>query len=315
MRSQVFPKAIISLLGVALLFLSPAVQSQEGTTDSYDTTVIAKVGDSEIVFGDLNKLIKMMPPSYQAMFGSLEQVNNLLQRQIDNTLFAQEARRLKLDQNPEVKYKIEEFTKGILTQALIEERVNKSIAVTKKEIEEYYRANQNEFQVPERVKASHILIAVAPDAPESMQAEKKAKAEEILARIKAGEDFAELAKQYSDDTPTKNRGGVIGFFSKGSKEPAFEQAAFSLKNDEVSKPVLTSKGYDIIKVLEKKEAETKSLEESGSRISNKLEQKKRSESIEKLLKDVKGKTEVVIYQDALKKIIDASRPAVDKTDQ
>jgi parvulin-like peptidyl-prolyl isomerase len=81
-----------------------------------------------------------------------------------------------------------------------------------------------------------------------------------------------------------------------------------LKKDEVSGPVLTSKGYDIIKVLETKAAETKSLEDSRSRISGKLEQKKRNEAIEALLKDIKARTEVVIYEDALKKIVEASKP-------
>jgi peptidyl-prolyl cis-trans isomerase C len=307
MYGRLFFKATV-VMGVAVLSLAGTVRGEESKAGPNDATVIAKVGDTKIVYGDLNKLIKMMPPSYQAMFSSTEQVNNLLQRQIDNTLFAQEARRLKVDKDPDVQYKIEEFTKGILTQALLEQTVNKNIAVTDQEIKQYYDANKGEFQVPERVKASHILIAVPADASESVKKEKKAKAEEVLAKIKKGGDFSELAKQYSDDAATKNRGGVIGFFSKGSKEPAFEEAVAKLKKDEVSSPVLTSKGYDIIKLLETKAAETKSLEESRSRISSKLEQKKRNEAIEALLKGIKAKTEVVIYEDALKKIVEASKP-------
>lgn len=307
MRGRVFT-GVIAVIGLALICLTPAAQGQDGKAGPHDATVIAKVGNAKIVYGDLNKLIQMMPPSYQAMLGSVEQLNNLLQRQIDNTLFAQEARRLKVDKNPDVQYKIEEFTKGLLTQALLEQAVNKNIAVTDQEIKQYYDANKSEFQVPERVKASHILIAVPADASDSVKKEKKARAEEILAKIKKGEDFSELAKQYSDDAATKNRGGVIGFFSKGSKEAAFEEAAAKLKKDEVSSPVLTGKGYDIIKVLETKAAETKSLEDSRSRISSKLEQKKRNEAIETLLKDIKGRTDVVIYEDALKKIVDASKP-------
>jgi peptidyl-prolyl cis-trans isomerase C len=299
---------VTAVIGVAVLCLAGTVLGEEGKAGPNDATVIAKVGDTKIVYGDLNKLIKMMPPSYQAMFSSTEQVNNLLQRQIDNTLFAQEARRLKIDKDPDVQYKIEEFTKGILTQALLEQTVNKNIAVTDQEIKQYYDANKSEFQVPERMKASHILIALPSDASESVKKEKKSRAEEILAKIKKGQDFSELAKQYSDDAATKNRGGVIGFFSKGSKEPAFEEAVAKLKKDEVSSPVLTSKGYDIIKLLETKAAETKSLEESRSRISSKLEQKKRNEAIEALLKDIKARTEVVIYEDALKKIVEASKP-------
>jgi parvulin-like peptidyl-prolyl isomerase len=260
------------------------------------------VGDKEIVFGDLNELIKMMPPSYQAMFKTDDQVTKLLQRQIDNILFAQEARRLQLDQDPTVRYKIEEFTKGILTQALIDTHVNKSVTVTDGEIEEYYKKNQDEFQVPEKIKVSHILIAVAPDAPENEKKEKKAQAEKILAKAKAGEDFSTLAKKYSEDTKTKNKGGVLGYFSKGSKNPELEKAAFNLKKDEVSNLIPTQKGYQIIKLLDTKEAKTKSFEEAKNRINNKLQQQKRNDAVEKLLEDLKAKTNVVIYDDAIKEI-------------
>ena len=293
------------VLSVTLVFFLPVNRAEESTTDSPDGLVVAKVGDKEIVFGDLNELIKMMPPSYQAMFRSDDQITKLLERQIDNILFSQEARRLQLDQDPTVRYKIEEFTKGMLTQALIDTQVNKSVTVTDGEIEEYYKKHQDEFQVPEKIKVSHILIAVAPDAPESEKKEKKAQAEEIHAKAKAGEDFSGLAKKYSDDTKTKNRGGVLGFFSKGSKNPELEKAAFSLKKDEVSNPILTPKGYQIIKLLDTKEATTKSLEESKSRISNKLQQQKRNDAVTKLLEDLKAKTHVVIYDDVIKKIAES----------
>ena len=87
------------VLSVTLVFFLPVNRAEESTTDSPDGLVVAKVGDKEIVFGDLNELIKMMPPSYQAMFRSDDQITKLLERQIDNILFAQEARRLQLDQD------------------------------------------------------------------------------------------------------------------------------------------------------------------------------------------------------------------------
>jgi len=123
-----------------------------------------------------HQLFKRVPqPDITFIFSDLQIA--YLQRQIDNTLFAQEARRLKIDKDPDVQYKIEEFTKGILTQALLEQSVNKNIAVTDQEIKAYYETNKSEFAVPERVKASHILIAVPADASESVKKEKKAKKE------------------------------------------------------------------------------------------------------------------------------------------
>ena len=127
-RTLLMNAVMLSIL--VSIFLVAQVHAEEKKTDSFDSKVIAKVGDEEILFGDLNNLIRMMPPSYQAMFSNVDQMNKLLERQIDNILFAQEARRLKVDENPDVKYKLEEFTKGILTQALIEETVNKNVTVT-----------------------------------------------------------------------------------------------------------------------------------------------------------------------------------------
>ena len=295
------------ILIALIAILVPQIHADEQKADSYDSRVIAEVGDEKILFGDLNNLIRMMPPSYQAMFSNVEQMNKLLERQIDNMLFAQEARRLKVDENPDVRYKLEEFTKGILTQALIEETVNKNVTVTDEEIEEYYKNNISEFQVPEKVKVSHILIAVASDAGENVKAEKKKQAEQILYKVKAGENFAELAEQYSDDAPTKKRGGVLGFFPRGSKSSEIEEVAFNLKKGEVSDIVLTDKGYHIIKMIDKKEGTTKSLEESRKKITSKLTQQKKSEAIQRLLEDLKAKTKVVIHEETLKEITEQSQ--------
>ena len=303
--------SILMLTIVALVSL-PCTFAEEKGTDANDSRVIAKVGENEIVFGDLNNLIRMMPPSYQAMFNNMDQMKQLLERQIDNMLFSQEARRLNLDKDPMVKYKIAEFTKGILTQALIDEKVNKSVVVTDEEIEKYYKGHPDEFKVPEKVKVSHILIAVSKDASEKEKGEKKAQAEEILARIKGGEDFTSLAKQFSDDGKTKKRGGVMGFFTKGSKDPEFEEVAFSLKKGEVSGVVLTKDGYHIIKLLDRKPGKIKTLEEAKTRIRNKLQQKKRNEAVEKLLADLKAKNKVVIYEDVLAEIMEDKKPASNK---
>ena len=129
----------------------------------------------------------------------------------------------------------------------------------------------------------------------------------MLVKVKAGEDFASLAKQYSEDTKTKNKGGLVGFFAKGSKDPAFEEAAFKLKKDEVSPLVRTKQGFEIIQFLDKKEAATKTLNEATSRIENKLKQQKRTEAVETLLEDLKAKTTIVVNDDVLTKIVEEQK--------
>lgn len=124
-------------------------------------------------------------------------------------------------------------------------------------LKQYYGLTSNEFK--DEIYKSRLLrqkVAEKFSSDDSLNADAKAKAEEVLAKVKAGEDFATLAKQYSQDTTASN-GGDLGFFAKGKMVPEFEAAAFALKVGEVSGIVKTVYGYHIIKVTEIKGDEIK----------------------------------------------------------
>jgi peptidyl-prolyl cis-trans isomerase D len=129
------------------------------------------------------------------------------------------------------------------------------------EIETYYQRHQVEYDVPEQVKASHILIRVASDADEATRAKKKTLAEQVLADAKAGKDFAELARKYSDDKGSAAQGGDLGYFTRGTMVAKFEQAAFALQPGSLSDLVETNFGYHIIKAEGYIEAGVKPLED------------------------------------------------------
>lgn len=136
----------------------------------------------------------------------------------------------------------EELKKAGLTDEQLRKNIKESlvffkaqtdgIKVSDKELNELY---EKEFKVSE-VKASHILV------------EDEETAKDVLAKLKAGEDFAALAKKYSTDPGSKDKGGELGFFSRGKMLPPFEEAAFSMKKGELSDPVQTQFGWHIIKV-------------------------------------------------------------------
>jgi len=134
------------------------------------------------------------------------------------------------------------------------------IEPTDGEIAEYYELNKDErFTKPEEVRARHILVKVAPDAtPDAREAARK-KAADLLARVKAGEDFAALASTNSDDPGSAANGGDLGFFPHGRMTPVFENTAFELPPGAVSDVVETSFGFHVIKVEEHREATTKPL--------------------------------------------------------
>jgi peptidyl-prolyl cis-trans isomerase D len=166
-------------------------------------------------------------------------------------------------------YRIPEKIK--LAYVVIDPEAFKSqVVLNDDEIKSYYDYNLDTFKEPKEVRARHILFKVKEGASEEEEKAVREKAKAVLEEAKKGADFAELAKKYSEDPSTKNRGGDLGFFPAGRMTKPFEEAAFSLKPGEVSDLVRTEFGYDIIKVEEVKEARTKSLDEVRDEISKRL---------------------------------------------
>jgi len=140
----------------------------------------------------------------------------------------------------------------------------------------FYADNPSYFEVPEQLRASHVLIEVAQDATEEEKAAARQEAEEVLAKAKAGDDFAALAKEYSDDPGSKDTGGEYTF-GRGQMVKPFEDAAFSLEPDEVSDIVETQFGYHIIKLSEKTPASTTPFDEVNDQIASYLIQQQMQE--------------------------------------
>lgn len=132
-------------------------------------------------------------------------------------------------------------------------------------IEAYYNSHLAEFQSQEERHVRHILFEATPKDSADTHSKKKAQAEDVLKRARAGEDFATLAKQYSED-PSKSNGGDLGSFSKGTMVKAFDNAVFALELKAISNLTKTDFGYHIIKVEDIKPASTKTLAETKEQI-------------------------------------------------
>ena len=144
------------------------------------------------------------------------------------------------------------------------ELMRSRITVSPQDVEAYYNANLQQFQTPEQVRASHILLKT--DGGKDEAAVRK-QAEDILKQAKApGADFAALAKKYSEDEGSKATGGDLDYFSKGRMVPEFESAAFSMQPAQISDLVKSQFGFHIIKVVDKKPASTRTLDEVRAQI-------------------------------------------------
>src|SRR5205807_814744 len=123
-----------------------------------------------------------------------------------------------------------------------------------------YQANIRQYQVPNRVHVEHILFMTV-GKPDAEVEEIKKKAEDVLKQVKKGGKFEDLAKKYSEDPGSKDKGGDLGWIRQGQTVPVFEKEAFSLAPDQISDLVRTQYGFHIIKVLDKQTAHTKPFDE------------------------------------------------------
>ncbi len=162
------------------------------------------------------------------------------------------------------------------------------VSVSDREIERYYQQNAFRYETGEQVAASHILFKTGPDVDEN---EVRKKAEAVLAQARAGADFAELAREHSEDTSAEN-GGDLGLFTRGQMVPEFETAAFALGEGELSDLVRSTYGFHIIKKTGRQAAFTRPLDSVRDEIRNTLTQDKARAAMERALDSAAEKLRV-----------------------
>jgi peptidyl-prolyl cis-trans isomerase C len=179
---------------------------------------------------------------------------------------------------------------------MLDAEVNNSVAITPQDVSAFYEKNPDKFKQGERVRASHILIRADEKADAKAKEAARTKADDVLKQVKAGKDFAELAKHYSQDPGSAANGGDLGYFTQGQMVGAFEQTAFALKPGVVSDVVETPFGYHIIKVADKQPARTVPLEEVKPQIEQFLQGQQRQQKTEAFINALKarGKVEILI---------------------
>lgn len=168
-----------------------------------------------------------------------------------------------------------EFKQDIVAYLHTKKLVEPRITVTDDEISAYFEENKDTFAQEAQVEASHILV------------EDKKTAEKVEKELAAGGDFAELATKYSTDAGTKEKGGSLGYFGKGSMVAEFEDVAFNMDVNEISDPVKTEYGYHIIKVTGEKKAKKANLEDNKPEIKEALLNNKLQEEYAVWLEEVK----------------------------
>ena len=212
--------------------------------------VVLSVGDVKMTAAQFDQIIDSLPDQYKniARGPGRKQFGDNLVRML---VLSQEAKRLKLDQTPA--YQTQSlFQMANVLASMMYTQIAKEIQIPEADLRKFYAEHRSEF---DQVSARHILVRMQgsrvplkPGQKDLTPEEALAKAQELEARLKAGEDFAKLAMAESDDTSNAGKGGDLGSFKHGSMVPSFEQAAFAMSPGQVSEPVRSDFGYHIIKV-------------------------------------------------------------------
>ncbi|MBF0317311.1 MAG: peptidylprolyl isomerase [Nitrospirae bacterium] len=239
---------LVCVVGVLLTTLG-CLKAPEDNVLKKGGTPIVKLGQETITSEQLQEELAKLPPNIKAMFAGKDGLKRLVDEVKKREVLYLEAKKVGLDKDPEFTKKIAEFKKINLINTLLQKNVqNANVTVTPEEAKKYYDDNQKEFVMPEQVRAVHILVKTENEA------------KDLYDKLKKGGDFAAAAKSMSLDTSNADKGGDLGFFSRGQMEPSFDDAVFKLKKGELSTPVKTSFGYHIIKVVDTKESKTTEFE-------------------------------------------------------
>jgi peptidyl-prolyl cis-trans isomerase C len=248
--------------------------------------VLAEVNGSVITTEDFKKEIQVLPPYLQQMAETAEGRKEMLDSMVVRELVMQDAQKQGIDKSPEIAAKVEDMKRRVIVEAYLKKKIEDQIKVSDEDLQKMYDQNKDKFKTGEQVKASHILVKTEKEA------------QDVLAQIKAGGKFEELAAKFSID-PAGKKGGDLGWFGKGSMIPEFEKVVFSMKGGDISGAVKTKFGYHIIKLTGKRPAGILPFAEVKEQLKQSLVPEKQQEVFKKIKEDLKKGAKLTIKEDAL----------------
>jgi peptidyl-prolyl cis-trans isomerase SurA len=266
--------------------------------------VVVRVNDQIVSRSDLERSQQQLAQEIQQQ-GNVsaaeagDRQKNLLRDMIDQQLLLSRAKELGLNADAEVIRRLDEIRKqnkletmedlekaarsqgvsfedfkgniknGILTQQVVREEVGRRLQPTQGQEQAFYDAHKQEFEQPEQVRLSEIMIPTPADASADVVAQAQAKAADVAAKMKAGAKFEDLAKTYSGG-PTASQGGDLGLFKRGALAKVLEDQTFVLKTGEATAPIRTRQGFVILKVTEHQDAGVPALKDVEPQIQEAL---------------------------------------------
>jgi len=263
------------------------------------------VGREVFTTEDMKWMMKVIPGS-EELLRDEARFRDFIHAIADRIALEQEAVVTGIADEPETRMRLRFQRFTTLANAFVEQKLKEAkmddatkIPIPEEEVKQYYEQHLDEFTPPVEVRISHILLSSEEEA------------KEVLMKLKKGEKFADLAKKYSKDPTTKNKGGELEGW-KTKRMPGYSllvEAVLPLKVNQVSDIVKSPFGFHILKLLDRKEGKTAPYEEVKSKIQNRLQLDRQQKFVEALVKQVEEKNQVVINDASVKKMMESAAPA------
>lgn len=271
--------------------------------ESVRKQVLARIGKETITVGAFADEINRKSPYLRARYESLDRRKSLLQNIVRRELLAEEAARRGLDKDPDVQRTMKQVMIQKLLAKVYKERVE-SKGVTDEELKKFYQDHFKEYNKPEQVRISIILV------------KDKAAADKVLAEANKAKGnmrvWRELVRKYSQDKVSKIRGGDLRYFDAQTTRVAkpLVEAAFKLgKPGQITGPIKTDKGWYVIRLTHRRKAFKRTLEEVKDQITQRILRQKRSAAIKAFIEELRKKAKIKVYDNELASLkVDTTAP-------
>jgi parvulin-like peptidyl-prolyl isomerase len=187
-----------------------------------------------------------------------------------------------------------DLKRQLLRFRVINIAVGSRVTISDEDVKSYYDRHMKSGGENVQVRASHIFVAIPEGSDAAAVAEKHAQAQKLLERAKAGEDFAKLAREFSDDPATRGEGGDLGYFGRDMLPKAIEEMVFAMQVGDIRGPVRADRGFHVIKLVDRKVKDAKPLDEVKDDIRMQLRQKEMERQTKTYLAELRKKTLVDI---------------------
>jgi hypothetical protein len=280
--------------------VSEEFRSVVASSGPAEDPVLGQAGDYAVRKSDVDRLLAYYPAeTRQRLRENPAERETLVRRMLEIKIVADMARKEKFDRRPQIKKQLDYVADDFLSKEYLAKVVMPAATVTEADLKEYYDRNRQSLNVPEQVRARHILFEVDPAASQDEKNKTLDRARDVLKRLQAGEDFAGLAVAHSDDRESAAKGGDLGYFTAGRMVPEFEDAAFYTNPGEISDIVETKHGFHIIKVEDLIEARERSFEEMKDYIKEKLHRQLVMFKVQKFIRQATEDAGMQIFSDTI----------------